>query len=225
MERKLTLWVAIPFLAIAWTVITIEILAPGLIGDLFMPLLLVLAAAGIIMITARAVTQMRAGESALGALYPIAAIVITIVLSFYPQLGAIARGVLNHIVTTELESNGVRFAAAEDGRFHAMADIDGMGVRFVVDPTVAEIVLSPDDARSIGIDPSWLTFDQQVITANGTEAAASIRLRTFDMGFAVFENLPARVTATGTSGSVLGKAFFDRLRDWRIENGTLMMLP
>jgi aspartyl protease family protein len=102
--------------------------------------------------------------------------------------------------------------------------IDGTVIDFVVDTGVADIVLTSEDARRMGIDPSTLAFDQEIKTAGGVEKAAAVRLGRLQVGSILIEDVPAKVAAGNAPGNVLGSAFFDRLSAWEIRNGTLMIV-
>ena len=60
------------------------------------------------------------------------------------------------------------FDAGPDGHFRIQAVVNGGRVTFMVDTGATDVVLAPDDARRIGIDPATLVFDQVAETANGT---------------------------------------------------------
>ncbi len=56
------------------------------------------------------------------------------------------------------------------------------------------------------------------------EYAADVVLPKVQLGSAVIENLPVKVFATNRSGNMLGKPFFDGLKDWRISGDTLIIV-
>jgi clan AA aspartic protease (TIGR02281 family) len=66
-------------------------------------------------------------------------------------------------------------------------------------------LLTSEDARRIGIDPSMLSFDKEIKTASGAERAAVIRLGRIQAGFILIDDVPAKITAGNTSGNVLGR--------------------
>ena len=69
MERKLALWIGVPFVGVAWSLIAAVALAPGLINSrLLMLLLLALSVAGILILVIRIAVRGRANS--LDALYP-----------------------------------------------------------------------------------------------------------------------------------------------------------
>ncbi len=95
----------------------------------------------------------------------------------------------------------------------------------MVDTGATDIVLTPSDARRIGIDPANLEFDQFAETANGTVRGAAIRLDSLVIGPIGMGGLPATVNGADMSESLLGMEFLNRLHGWRVENGVLTLLP
>ena len=117
------------------------------------------------------------------------------------------------------------FDAGPDGHFRIQARVNGGRVTFMVDTGASDIVLTPGDARRIGIDPATLVFDQFAETANGTVSGAAIRLDSLVMGSIEMNQLPATVNGADMSESLLGMEFLNRLHGWRVENGVLTLLP
>jgi len=134
-------------------------------------------------------------------------------------------GALSPTQGTAHEDGTVSFPAGSDGHFHIQALINGSRVTFMVDTGASDIVLAPEDARRIGIDPANLEFDQSAETANGTVRGAAIRLQSLSVGSIQMGNLPAAVNGADMSESLLGMEFLNRLHGWRVENGVLTLVP
>ena len=117
------------------------------------------------------------------------------------------------------------FDAGPDGHFRIQARVNGGRVTFMVDTGASDIVLTPGDARRIGIDPATLVFDQLAETANGTVSGAAIRLDSLVMGSIEMNQLPATVNGADMSESLLGMEFLNRLSGWRVEHGVLTLVP
>jgi aspartyl protease family protein len=117
------------------------------------------------------------------------------------------------------------FDAGPDGHFRIQARVNGGRVTFMVDTGATDVVLAPNDARRIGIDPASLVFDQFAETANGTVSGAAIRLDSRVVGSIEMNGLPATVNGADMSESLLGMEFLNRLRGWRVENGVLTLMP
>jgi len=126
---------------------------------------------------------------------------------------------------TAHEDGSVSFVAGSDGHYHIQAEVNGSPVTFILDTGASDIVLAPDDARRIGIDPTTLEYDQFAETANGTVRGAAIRLDSIAIGPIAMRQIPAAVNGADMSESLLGMEFLKRLKGWRVENGQLTLVP
>ncbi len=117
------------------------------------------------------------------------------------------------------------FDAGPDGHFYVQALVNGGRVTFMVDTGASDVVLAPDDARRIGIDPATLVFDQFAETANGRVSGAAIRLDNLAIGSIEMSRLPATVNGADMSDSLLGMEFLNRLHGWGVKNGVLTLVP
>jgi aspartyl protease family protein len=119
----------------------------------------------------------------------------------------------------------ISFDAGPDGHFYVQALVNGGRVTFMVDTGASDVVLTPNDARRIGVDPETLVFDQFAETANGRVSGAAIRLDSLVIGSIQMNRLPATVNGADMSESLLGMEFLNRLHGWRVENGVLTLVP
>jgi clan AA aspartic protease (TIGR02281 family) len=221
MDRKLALWIGMPFVGVAWSLIALVALVPGLVNSrLLMLLLLALSVAGILTLLLRIVVRGRANSPLPDTLYPIAGILVAIGIGFHEDIGAIARGIFEYVMPGNAPADGMRFARADDGQFHVRLLVDGSGVDFTVDLEAPFNVLMPDVPRQIGINPSSLIYRR----AAGGEYAADVMLPKALLGTAAIENLPFKVFATNGPHNVLGKPFFERLTSWRVGGDTLILV-
>ncbi|HKP24222.1 MAG TPA: TIGR02281 family clan AA aspartic protease [Dongiaceae bacterium] len=117
------------------------------------------------------------------------------------------------------------FDAGPDGHFRIQGLVNGGRVTFMVDTGASDVVLTPGDARRVGIDPATLVFDQFAETANGRVSGAAIRLDRLAVGSIEMSQLPATVNGAEMSESLLGMEFLNRLHGWRVENGVLTLVP
>jgi clan AA aspartic protease (TIGR02281 family) len=225
MERKLALWVGVPFLGVAWTLIAVVAFAPGLInGRLLMLLLLALSITGIVIMLIRIAVRDRENSLLSDTLYPFIGILVAIGVGFHEQIGAAARGVVDYVTLSGSLSEAMRFARAADGQFHIRLMVDGGGVDFVAEPLTPFNVLMPDVPQRIGINPSSLIYDQRIALADGgAEYAADLVLPKVQLGTAMIENLPVKVFATNRGHSILGQPFFDGFKEWRIDGDALIL--
>lgn len=226
MERKLALWLGVPFVVVAWMLIAVAALAPGVINSrLSMLLLLVLSSAGIVILLIRMAVRGRETSLLLDALYPFAGILVAIIVGFHEEVGAVASNIVSYVTPEGSVSEGMRFERADDGQFHISLAIEGTAVDFMVEPPIPFNVLMPDVPKQIGINPSSLVYDQRLELAKGSaEYAADVVLPKVQLGSTIIENLPVKVFATNRLHNLLGKPFFDRLEHWRIEGDTLTIV-
>jgi predicted aspartyl protease len=226
MDRKLALWLGMPFLGVAWTLIAIVALVPGLVnGRLLMLLLLALSIAGILIMLIRIAVRDRANSPLLDTLYPIAGILLAIGVGFHEEAGSIARGIFSYVMPSSSMSEGMRFARAEDGRFHIRLLVECSAVDFTVDLSKPFNMLLPDVPKQIGINPSSLIYDQRIGLPTGSdEYAADVVLPKAQVGSAVIENLPVKVFATDRGSNILGQPFFDNFKEWRIDGDALILV-
>lgn len=114
-------------------------------------------------------------------------------------------------------------AKAADGHFWADAVVDGRPVRFLVDTGATTVALTLDDARSLGLDPDGLTYSYTVMTANGSEKAAPVRLGLVAVGRAEVTNVQAFVLQGGLQTSLLGMSYLGRLAKFEATPDSLVL--
>ena len=121
------------------------------------------------------------------------------------------------------EPGAVSFPVASDGHFYINAEVNGVPVMFLADTGASHIVLSPIDARKLGIQTDQLTFDRFYETANGTVRGASIRIDDFKVGDIHLEAIGASVNEAEMRNSLLGMTFFKRLDSYGVKNDHLTL--
>ena len=112
-----------------------------------------------------------------------------------------------------------------DGGFYLMGQVNGQVVRFLVDTGASETVLSPADARRIGVETAGLSFDHPSETANGVGYAAPFTADSLAVGTIRFENMPMLVNQAPMSSSLLGMTFLKRLESFRVSGRKLYLKP
>jgi aspartyl protease family protein len=106
----------------------------------------------------------------------------------------------------------VTLPRAPDGHYYLTLTIDGTPLRFMVDTGATSVVLSRDDARTLGIDPDSLAYLGEANTANGTVRTARVMLNDVRLGEIVDERLAASVNDGAMDGSLLGMEYLGRFR-------------
>ncbi|MBN9433377.1 MAG: TIGR02281 family clan AA aspartic protease [Bosea sp.] len=115
-----------------------------------------------------------------------------------------------------------------DGSGHYMADgsINGRPVRFVVDTGATRVALSAETARRIGLAVDKSAFTAATRTANGTVAAAPIRLAEVRIGGARIADVDALVLPEGALDvDLLGMSFLSRLGGFRVTGRQMVLSP
>jgi len=91
----------------------------------------------------------------------------------------------------------VSFPVSNDGHFYIKAEVNGIPVMFLADTGASHIMLSPDDARRLGIETDKLRFDRFYETANGSVRGCSIRIADLRMGVIHLKEIGASVNEVG----------------------------
>lgn len=106
-----------------------------------------------------------------------------------------------------------RIPISRDGHYYADVEINGWQAKhMLIDTGATFVVLSYEDAASIGIYPSPNEFKHETHTANGTGHVALATLREVRLGDIVLENVQGVVGEPGMlEVSLLGMSFLSRL--------------
>ena len=115
------------------------------------------------------------------------------------------------------------FSQVEGGHFLVRAQVNGQPVEFLADTGASGIVLSPADARRLGVAVDGLDYDRVAETANGVGRSATWRADSLVVGALRLEGVDMEVNQAPMSVSLLGMDFFRRLDSFRVENGRLYL--
>ncbi|MBI1217527.1 MAG: TIGR02281 family clan AA aspartic protease [Rhodobacteraceae bacterium] len=97
-----------------------------------------------------------------------------------------------------------------DGHYHVTLRIGGVPVRFMIDTGASDMVLTPADARRVGIDPAHLAFVGSANTANGEVATARVKLHDVTLGPVTDRVVSAEVNKVAMDSSLLGMSYLQR---------------
>lgn len=111
-----------------------------------------------------------------------------------------------------LEGGEITLPRAPDGHYYLTLDIAGTPLRFMVDTGATNVVLSRDDARTLGFDPDTLMYLGEARTANGVVRTARVELQNVRLGPYADESLRAFVNDGDMEGSLLGMDYLGRYR-------------
>ena len=112
---------------------------------------------------------------------------------------------------------------ARDGHYYLTLDINNVPVEFVVDTGASQVVLTQDDAKRIGLNPSSLSYLGTASTANGTVRTAAVRLDTVSLGGITDRSVRAVVNDGQMFGSLLGMTYLSNFDSITIKDGQLIL--
>ena len=119
----------------------------------------------------------------------------------------------------------VRIAMAQDGHFYAGATINGTERTLLIDSGASFTSLSADTAAaaSVAIDPTEPEIPLE--TANGMVMARRATIGELRIAGITARDAPAVVSAAFGDQNVLGMSFLSKLKAWRVEGKTLILIP
>jgi aspartyl protease family protein len=131
-------------------------------------------------------------------------------------------GPIGPIVTAPAEQSATLWRA-DDGLFYVDARINGAMVKLIVDTGASMTVLSPDDARRAGVDPSAAAFSDTAQTAAGSSPMARVTLASMQVGETSASSVSAVVASQQLAFSLLGQNWLSRLGSVTIEGDRMTL--
>jgi aspartyl protease family protein len=120
------------------------------------------------------------------------------------------------------ESESV-LSESEGGNFYVIGTVNGTPIRFLIDTGASDIVLSPSDAKLIGIAMENLDYSRIYQTANGIGHGAMATVSSLTVGPVSFHDVPVSVNQAPMDSSLLGMTFLRRLKSFAIRNHRLYL--
>ena len=117
----------------------------------------------------------------------------------------------------------VTLERAPDSHFYLDTLVNGLPVRFLVDTGASSVVLSPSDARRLGLTVGPQDFTGTAQTAAGPAAFAPVRLDSMRAGPLGATDVQAVVLSVETGMPLLGQSFLRRLDEVTVR-GDVMTL-
>jgi aspartyl protease family protein len=119
----------------------------------------------------------------------------------------------------------VRIPMADDGHFYARATINGYERTLLVDSgaTLTSLSAATADAAKIAVDPSEAPYP--IDTANGRVSAQPAMASILKVGAITARDLKVAVAPEFGDMDVLGMNFLSKLKTWRVEGKTLILVP
>ena len=112
-----------------------------------------------------------------------------------------------------------------DGHFWLRASFNGVPLLLMVDTGASNVVLSPADARKIGLSSNQLEFSGRADTANGSVSFARATITSVGVGDQTFFDVPITVNGADMQGSLLGMTLLDRFTSVEFRGDTLILRP
>ncbi|MEG3163561.1 TIGR02281 family clan AA aspartic protease [Sphingomonas sp. PB2P19] len=119
----------------------------------------------------------------------------------------------------------VRIRMARDGHFWARVRIGGVERRMLIDSGATITALSDTAAAEAGLKVRDGLIPMMIQTANGTIRAQTASIPELRLGAIVARDLDVVVSPAFGSTNVLGMNFLSRLKSWRVEERTLILVP
>ena len=152
--------------------------------------------------------------------------VLLIGFSFQEELFALGRRLRAELIPgypTQTAANEMVITANEGGGFHVYGAVNGVPIRFLVDTGASSIVLSPADAKKLGIDLATLNFNRAYETANGIGYGASTIVDELTIGHIHLTRVPVSINGAPMSSSLLGMTFLNRMKSFSITGRKLVL--
>lgn len=130
-------------------------------------------------------------------------------MAVYGLWGDIQRGMRP---TQQAGAAEVTLPRAPDGHYYAQVAVQGKTVTFMVDTGASDVVLTPADARKIGIEPATLVYIGQAATANGMVRTARVTLPNVNFGPFHDDALRASVNEAAMGISLLGMSYLGQFQ-------------
>ncbi len=125
---------------------------------------------------------------------------------------------------TDAGGAAVAIEAGTGGHFAVKAMINGKAVMLITDTGASAVTLTPEDARTAGIDIARLDYTVTVTTANGPARAAPFTLQEVAVGSIRRDNVGALVAETGKLDvSLLGMSFLKRLHSFEMQGDRMIL--
>jgi aspartyl protease family protein len=110
------------------------------------------------------------------------------------------------------------------GHFRIDGRVDGRRLDFLIDTGASLVVLTADDAASLGLHPGTSDYGVTLKTANGVVHAAATTLGMVEVGRIIMRDVPAVVMPDGVlSENLLGMSFLTRLRHFEYAAGKMVL--
>ncbi|HUS55694.1 MAG TPA: TIGR02281 family clan AA aspartic protease [Thermohalobaculum sp.] len=113
---------------------------------------------------------------------------------------------------------------AWDGHYRAEAEVNGVGLRLIVDTGASMVLIPYEQAAALGININTLDYSMPVTTANGRSSVAPVQLSSIRIGqIAVFDIAAAVAQPGRLKTGLLGMSFLDKLSETSFQGDKLIL--
>jgi aspartyl protease family protein len=192
-------------------------------GELSSPLVIVAVIAAILLAMRLPMVRALIRLVAWGAL----AVVLFVAIDQRERLG-FGAGLLGELVeptAQQVVGEELRIRMSPDGHFWAQVSFGGIERRLLVDSGATLTAISTATAEAAGLEPRDELLPVILRTANGDVVAKTAQIAELRLGNIVARELPVVVSPAFGRVDVLGMNFLSRLKSWRVEGRTLVLVP
>lgn len=118
-----------------------------------------------------------------------------------------------------------RIPMSRDGHFWLTASVNGAPTRFLVDTGATLTAISEQTALDARVPEKSLRQTITMRTANGAISAELATIGELRLGNIVARDLDAVIAPGLGETNVIGMNLLSRLKGWRVENNTLILVP
>jgi aspartyl protease family protein len=114
---------------------------------------------------------------------------------------------------------------SSDGHYRFHSRMNGRMVDVLVDTGAGGVAINASTARRLGIQLSPQDFRYRANTANGVTLYASAIIEEIEIGRVVVRDVRAAVLKDSSlSDTLLGMSFLNKLRSYKVDRGTLILV-
>jgi aspartyl protease family protein len=124
-----------------------------------------------------------------------------------------------------VEGGETRVPLSRDGHYWLRATVNGHPARFLVDTGATLTAVSAETAAAAGLEPKDAALPVRMQTANGAVAAQLTSIDELRFGSVAARDLDAIIAPNLGPANVIGMNLLSRLASWRVEEGTLVLVP
>jgi aspartyl protease family protein len=124
-----------------------------------------------------------------------------------------------------VEGGETRVPLSRDGHFWLEAEVNGHPARFLIDTGATLTAVSSQTAEAAGLEPRSSGLPVRMQTANGAVAAQLTSIEELRFGNVAARGLDAIIAPNLGPTNVIGMNLLTRLASWRVEGGTLVLVP